>query len=310
MIKGAPRSAFDFGKRMRCELRAGCKVNLYLDIVGVRDNGYHEIESLFYPLPAPHDILILEETGGAGLQLTCSDPALPVDGNILSAAYGRFAAATGYAPGIRLHLVKQIPMGAGLGGGSSDAAVFLGWLNSRAGGSALGSPDLESLALGLGADVPFFLHNKPAWVTGIGEIVTPVAVDLTEYTVLVACPHVHVNTAWAYRRWDEVWREDANSGRKVLTAAGSPNKEFCFTKPPVLKNCFERVVFQEFPVLYELKAEILRHGALACVMSGSGASMVAIFESPEVARVCGRRMRDQGCPCHLVDGQDLVGSSG
>ncbi len=280
------------------ELTAGCKVNLYLDIVGVRADGYHEIESLFYPLPVPSDTLTVEEGGGAGLRLTCSDPSLATDGNILAKAYRAFASATGFAPGVALHLRKNIPMGAGLGGGSSDAAVFLKWLNSRAGRLALDAGGLARLALSLGADVPFFLQDAPAWVTGIGERLEPVACDLSDYVVVVACPEVHVNTRWAYGSWDEVNLSGPARPRKELTPENSTIKKFCFTKPPKLWNTFEEIVFREFPMLYGVKKQILECSADACVMSGSGSSFVALFSSAADARRCAAKMRVSGIACH------------
>ena len=267
---------------MTQELTAGCKVNLYLDIVGVREDGYHEIESLFYPLPAPCDVLTVSE-GGDGFRLTCSDPSLAAGENILTRAYE--------------HLNKGIPMGAGLGGGSSDAATLLTWLNGRAGRKALGSNALAELALTLGADVPFFLANAPAWVTGIGEGLEPVPMNLDDYVVLVVCPQVHVNTAWAYRRYDEMLAQGLVRPRKELTLNFSPIKNLCFTKPPELWNSFEEVVFQEFPVLYGIKELILDGFADACVMSGSGSSFVALFSSSENAARCAGRLRSLGHAC-------------
>lgn len=281
------------------ELKAGCKVNLYLDIVGVREDGYHEIESLFYPLPAPCDVLTLTE-GGERLRLTCSDPSLAAGENILTRAYESFAAATGFAPGLAVHLNKGIPMGAGLGGGSSDAAALLGWLNAHAGARALGREALAELALGLGADVPFFLANVPAWVTGIGERLEPVPLNLDGYVILVVCPQVHVNTGWAYRRYDEMLAQGLVRPRKGLTLNFSPIKNLCFTKPPELWNAFEEVVFQEFPALYGIKELILDGFADACVMSGSGSSFVALFSSSETARRCADRLRSLGHACHGV----------
>jgi 4-diphosphocytidyl-2-C-methyl-D-erythritol kinase len=282
---------------MSQELTAGCKVNLYLDIVGVREDGYHEIESLFYPLPAPCAVLTVAE-GGEGFRLTCSDPSLPAGENILTRAYTRYAAATGFAPGLAVHLAKGIPMGAGLGGGSSDAAALLGWLNSRAGRRALGRAELAELALGLGADVPFFLANEAAWVTGIGERLEPVDLSLDDYAVLVVCPRVHVNTAWAYRRFDEMLAQGLVRPRKELTLNFSPIKNLCFTKPPELWNVFEEVVFQEFPMLYGIKELILDGFAEGCVMSGSGSSFVALFSSSETARRCADRLRSLGHACY------------
>ena len=281
------------------ELRAGCKVNLYLDIVGVREDGYHEIESLFYPLPAPFDMLTISE-GGEGLRLSCSDPSLATGENILTRTYERFAAATGFKPGLSLHLEKGIPMGAGLGGGSSDAATFLKWLNGTAGALALGEDELSALALSLGADVPFFLANVPAWVTGIGERLEPVDMDLGGYVILVVCPAVHVNTAWAYRRYDEMLAEGLVRPRKELTLNFSPIKNLCFTKPPELWNGFEEVVFQKFPTLYGIKELILESFADACVMSGSGSSFVALFSSSGAATRCARKLQGLGHACYGI----------
>lgn len=281
-------------------LRAGCKVNLYLDIVGVREDGYHEIESLFYPLPAPCDILELRLVSGTGLRLTCSAPELASPDNILSRAYARFAGATGFAPGVAAHLTKRIPMGAGLGGGSSDAAAFLLWLNARAADRGLPPAGLAALALSLGADVPFFLQSGPAWVTGIGERLEPATCDLAGCTVLVVCPGVHVDTKWAYGRWDEMRARGLARSRKELTPEMSPIMSLCFTKPPKLWNAFEEVVFQGFPVLCEVKEQILDHVPDACVMSGSGSSFVALFSSPEAAERCAAAMRARGFGCHAT----------
>lgn len=290
---------------MGWEIRAGCKVNLCLDIVGVREDGYHEIESLFYPLPIPCDVMSIVERPEPGLALSCSIPALAPDDNIISRAYDRFARQSGFTPGLAVHLEKNIPMGAGLGGGSSDAAAFLLWLNAQAGAKALGMDDLHVLALSLGADVPFFLSNRPAWVTGIGERVRRVELDLSRYAIVLVCPDVHVNTKWAYGRWDELHGHKYEEGRKSLTLDTCEIKNFCFTNLPVLRNSFERIVFQEFPVLYEIKKRLLQFGADGCVMSGSGSSIVAVFEVARDALQSAEWMRDSGFSCHLISSDDV-----
>jgi len=281
-------------------IAAGCKVNLYLDIVGVRDDGYHEIESLFYPLPVPCDMLHVQACEGQGLSLSCTLPELATPKNILARAYDAFRAQTGFTAGVRLHLEKNIPMGAGLGGGSSDAAAFLLWLNEQAGSQGLSPARLAEVAVTLGADVPFFLLGEPAWVTGIGERLEPLAVDLTAYTVLVVCPDVHVDTKWAYGRWDEMHTAGLLTTRKELTLKNSLIKSLCFTNPPGLWNCFEEVVFQDFPMLYGIKEQILEHSAEACVMSGSGSSFVALFSSSPGAMRCAREMKAAGHACYGV----------
>ncbi|NCD24074.1 MAG: 4-(cytidine 5'-diphospho)-2-C-methyl-D-erythritol kinase [Deltaproteobacteria bacterium] len=285
---------------MSWTLHAGCKINLYLDIVGVREDGYHELESLFYPLSEPCDTLRIGPRTEPGLALRCSIPALASSKNILAQTYDRFARATGFAPGLAVWLDKGIPMGAGLGGGSSDAAVFLRWLNDHAGTSALDGAALHGMALSLGADVPFFLVNKPAWVTGIGDTVRAVALDLSAFTMVLACPDVHVDTKWAYGRWDAIHARVEERERKSLTGDDLPHKRLCFTNLSGFRNVFEEVVFPDFPVLYKIKQGLLRSGADVCVMSGSGSSLVAIFSTRTGALQGASLMRAWNVRCHVV----------
>lgn len=279
-------------------LKAGCKVNLYLDITGVRDNGYHEIASLFYPLPWPCDHIHIEK-GGTGLSLSCSVSNLEARANILWRTYEYFADKTGFAPDIKVFLQKNIPMGAGLGGGSSNAAEFLAWLNQHAGSQGLGPEKLNALALSLGADVPFFLQNTPAWVTGIGEVVEPVAYDVGAEAILVVCAPITINTGWAYTQWDRLHAEGALQ-RKGLTLQNRTTKSPCFTKPPILWNCFEEIICSQFPLLYNIKQDVLACHAKACVMSGSGPSLVALFHDPGQAATCARRLQLRACRCFIT----------
>jgi len=294
-------------------LTIGCKLNLYLDITGVRPDGYHELDSVFYPCPEPHDTLELELVGGeGGLTLSCSEPLLEGPGNLVSKAYEAFAAATGWRPGLQAHLVKRIPAGAGLGGGSADAAALLGWLNGEAGQrparnaparNALSDDALKGLAAGLGADVPFFLLNRPARAMGIGDVLAPWDVDLSGLTVVVAVPEERVNTAWAYARWDEAAgrrkgslggagaarEDDGAAGRRKGNVPGGVGASLSLTslRPPgmasfcvsgaLVANCFEAVVFEAYPAVRLLKERLLVLGASAAGMSGSGSAVFGIF---------------------------------
>lgn len=277
-------------------LRAGCKVNLYLDILGVRKDGYHFIESLFFPLPRPYDELHIQTNLSQNLTLTTNVSGLDARDNILTKVYTCFVQRTGFAPGLNVHLEKNIPMGAGLGGGSSDAAVFLRWLNTQAGAQALSEPALQALAVSLGADLPFFLQYRPAWVTGIGEQVFPLDLDLSAFTVVLVCPDIHISTQWAYARWDEMHAQKELVMKKSLTEKVLAHKDLCFTNTSKFYNVFERVVFPEFPVLYELKGRLLDAGAQACVLSGSGSSLVAFFSSQTRAE----QILDWGIPSHCL----------
>ncbi|HKK32555.1 MAG TPA: 4-(cytidine 5'-diphospho)-2-C-methyl-D-erythritol kinase [Desulfomicrobiaceae bacterium] len=262
----------------RTTLYPGCKVNLYLEIVSRQAGGYHDLEIMFYPLRNPTDKLVIEERG-QGLELSCSDPDLAGRDNILFKAYETYAGETGFRPGLRVTLDKKVPLGGGLGGGSADAGSFLRYLNGRAGTRALSEADLARLAVGLGADVPFFLSPAPAWATGIGERLEPIRVDLSGYTVMLVCPKIHVDTARAYRAWDTAHEaEPAEIARKkILTHYLGPDRKLAFVTSCVLLNSFEEVVFREHPELYALKIGLLARGASGCVLSGSGAGMVALF---------------------------------
>lgn len=181
-------------------LTAPAKVNLYLKIVRKREDGYHELDTLFHPFPALADTLELTEKA-EGCSIRCNDFDLPTEDNLIYKAWDKYAEATGFRPGLHIELIKRTPTGAGLGGGSSDAASMLRYLNSHPDSPGMEHDNLNSLAAGLGADVPYFLLDGPAWAKGIGEILSPCEVDLSDLTALLACPDVHVNTAWAYKEW-------------------------------------------------------------------------------------------------------------
>lgn len=255
--------------------RAGCKINLYLRLTGTREDGYHTLESLFVPLETPFDTITVT-SGGKGFSFACSDPALLSD-NILEKTYAAFARKAAFAPDIEIFLEKNIPYGAGLGGGSSNAAILLAYLNDAAekrGAGGLTTPELMSLATGLGADVPFFLFRTPCIVTGIGEIIKPVANPLAGLHLVLVCPAVHVPTAWAFRAWDE--RNTKRHPAKNLTNKGEND-----TRPLVrgisVHNDLAPVVFEEHPELAEIVVALYDYGANAATMSGSGSSIFGLF---------------------------------
>jgi len=256
-------------------LHPGCKVNLYLRIQGLRPDGYHELRSIFYPLAHPHDTMqIRPGPAGCGFALRCSDSAISNETNILHRSYTAFAEKSGFSPDLEVSLEKRIPMGAGLGGGSSDAACFLLYLNRLAGQQGLNQEQLRLIARQLGADVPFFLLNRPAWAEGVGEHLRQIDLDLAKFHILLACPRVHVCTTWAYAAWDQA--ASAQTAPPVLTESLSQDKFISFAAI-ILHNSFEQVVFPVHPELRRLKERLLRIGASGVVMSGSGASVVSLF---------------------------------
>ena len=272
-------------------LTAGCKVNLGLHVVGVRADGYHELDSLFYPLPTPCDHLEIRETGRQGIVLRCDEPGVNPEHNTLTRAYAAFVKETGGAPGIAVHLRKGIPLGSGLGGGSSDAASLLLWLNERA-DLPLDAAGLARTALAVGADAPFFLYNQPCRVQGIGEILTPMDYDFSGLRLVLVCPEIHVDTAWACARYDALFpHADRTAAQNSLTKSpceangtflsGAGNATWSVWD---IRNDLEAAVFPQYPQLAAIKADLLRLGADTACMSGSGSSVLGLFSRAAAAK--------------------------
>ena len=260
------------GHSMR--LLAPAKINLSLRITGRRQDGYHTLISRMQKVSL-YDELTLEKTA-TGVELFCPDGKSPEGReNLVFRAAELFLehiAALGHSFGVRLTLNKRIPVAAGLGGGSSDAAATLAGLNalSRAG---LTRHELAVLGLRLGADVPFFLGQAPAALAqGIGEVLSP-AEPIGDYTVVLVNPGFAVSTRWVYQHFDltSISRTDnlQNSRDKVGGL--------------VLVNDLEQVTLKRYPIIADMKKEILQRGATAALMSGSGPTVFGLFTDKEVA---------------------------
>ena len=261
-----------------------CKVNLLLNVLGKRVDGYHELETVLHPIDVCDHLSIAR--GGSGIALRCSDPRLPVNSqNLVFRAAALFLSSAGLPPseGIRIHLHKEIPVAAGLGGGSGDAAVTLLALNELF-GHPLERAKLEELAALLGSDIPFFLQRKPALATGRGEKIQPVEFfpALRGAYFVLAHPGFGVSTPWAY---EQLARFPANlngtpgRARRVIsllqTDAAKAGGEFY--------NSLEAPVLRKYPLL-ELFQEFFRaDGALATLMSGSGSTTFAVAANLKTA---------------------------
>jgi 4-diphosphocytidyl-2-C-methyl-D-erythritol kinase len=277
-------------------LTATAKINLNLHIAGVRADGFHELDTLFLKLHAPADALSVSPLDEkAGLVLDCDIPGLAPEKNIIRKAWDAYALATGFRPGLHVAVEKRIPQGMGLGGGSSDAGAMLRHLNGLAGSRALGRDALIELGASLGADVPFFLIDAPAArATGIGERLTPTDVDLSGFTLLLACPPVHVNTAWAYAEWDR-----RNPAPQALTTPYLGNKSPGSESGPVLHNDFEDIVFRAFPQLRRIKESLLAAGAAGAAMSGSGAGIFALYRQRVTVDDSASLLEAEGIPFYI-----------
>lgn len=272
-------------------LAAPAKINLHLHIKGIREDGYHELRTLFYPVYGLYDTIRIESSHDDHMYMRCPEnPELETSDNLIYKAWKAYGEATGFQPGLFVTLTKKTPMGGGLGGGSSDAAALLRWLNENADAKALSAQKLNALAAKLGADVPFFLTDGPAWACGIGEQLTPAEVDLAGMTILLAFPNIHIDTAWAFKRWDEINRSQHAEER--LTTSDLGNKNPSLVSPKDIVNDFESVVFEKHPILRTIKETLIIQGASAAAMSGSGASLFGLYRSRQSAEKAALALRE------------------
>lgn len=255
------------------------KVNLYLRVLSRRADGYHDLLSIMQPLSLADELIITPTA--PGIFLDCDQPGIPRGpGNLVWQAAMEFQQATGRKVGAHIQLHKRIPVAAGLGGGSSDAAGTLLALNALA-GEPLKAEALHSLAVGLGADVPFFLGLSPAMARGIGEKLSPV--QLPAYWYLLLNPGVRVSTRWVYESLD------LNSLKryKVLEEGNwEPEQPAAW-----VHNDLESVTLKKYPELAQLLETLGSLGAQARGMSGSGPTLFGLFPSWEAARQAGQELR-------------------
>ncbi|MFI3271105.1 MAG: 4-(cytidine 5'-diphospho)-2-C-methyl-D-erythritol kinase [Pseudomonadota bacterium] len=276
-----------------CNIRTGCKVNVNLYITGTLENGYHTLDSIFIPLQEPHDMMRIScgTDKDTGITVECTVEGIDVENNTLTKSYELYAKVSNYAPTIHVILEKGVPHGAGLGGGSADAAGLLRYLNER-NPDPLSHAQLLQLASKIGADVPFFLMDGPCHASGIGEILSPVQNTFAGMHLLLVCPSVHVNTAWAYAAWDKEQKRQF-SKPSTLTTQGQLGKT-PFAHTSWLFNSFETVVFKTHPQLHALKEFLLREGAAGAVMSGSGSALFALFRTESAAVQVQKKLALQG----------------
>ncbi|HEY5233927.1 MAG TPA: 4-(cytidine 5'-diphospho)-2-C-methyl-D-erythritol kinase [Verrucomicrobiae bacterium] len=264
---------------MPLEKKSHCKINLLLNILGRRPDGFHELETVMQPVNFCDELVF--ERGGKRIELSCSDKHLPVNSkNLVFRAAADFLATAKINGGLKIHLEKKIPLAAGLGGGSGNAAAALLALNELF-GLPLTAEELFELAAALGSDIPFFLQGKPALATGRGEKIQPLenfpALDGRAF--LLIHPGFGISTPWAYQNLARF--PDALNGQKGR-AAELISRLQTGNWPAIadgLCNSLEAPALEKFPIL-QLFQEFLRaNGALAALMSGSGSTTFAICEN-------------------------------
>ena len=275
---------------MRVRVSVPAKINLWLEVLRKRADGYHDVSSLMLPIGV-FDALELESHESGGVSLECDEPAVPSDAsNLAWRAAEEFLTAIGSQTGVHIRLTKKIPVAAGLGGGSADAAAVLLGLN-RMFGSCLAMPELELLGERLGADVPFFLHQRPALATGIGATLRPVD-GLPDYPLVLIKPPLTVSTRWVYQSLK-------------LTRGQSSIKLNSFMARPwqlheVMKNDLEGVTLAEYPVLDQIKGWLLQNGAVGALMSGSGPTVFGVFRKTSEAELIETRAEQRWRDCWVA----------
>jgi 4-diphosphocytidyl-2-C-methyl-D-erythritol kinase len=266
-------------------LRCNAKVNLYLRVLARRPDGYHNIETVFHSISLCDTMTVSRRD--SGFSLYCASPDVPLDETNLALAAARRLLAGG--GGVHVALEKSIPVGAGLGGGSADAAGSLVGTNAVH-GLGLSDADLLEAAAGVGSDVPFMLRGGCAFGEGRGELLTPLRA-LPPMPLVIVMPPLSVSTRWAYESLRTGLTTGGSRGNIVADAL---SKGAVDSVNLLLHNDFENLVFERYPLVANIKEGLLECGAAGALMSGSGPAVFGIFEKEGDAEASIARFADEG----------------
>ena len=261
----------------RVILKAKAKVNLSLDVIGIREDGYHEMKMINHSIDL--DDVLTFEACDQGIVMTSNEDAIPLDErNLVIKAAHKLHRQFNVKQGVKIHLEKRIPAQAGLAGGSSDAAATLKGLNTL---WQLGLSQSELLAIGvtIGADVPYCLVGGTALVEGIGEKITPIKV-LRQMAVLVVKPDIDIATPWAFKKLDDAIITKHPDIAAIIDLLEDDDYDGLKAN---LGNVFEAIVFTDYPEIEAIKKEMLEQGALAAIMTGSGSTVIGYYRNHELA---------------------------
>jgi 4-diphosphocytidyl-2-C-methyl-D-erythritol kinase len=244
-----------------------CKINLGLNVTLKREDGYHDLETVFYPIGLKDSLEVIQSSEfkiqSSGLQINGDE-----ESNLCVRAYRLLKTEFPDLPPVHIHLHKAIPMGAGLGGGSADGAFMLMMLNKKF-KLRISEARLIDYALSLGSDCPFFIINKPCFATGRGEVLEQASLDLSSYKIILINPGIHVSTKEAFAA--------------VIPQASAPNLKEVIQQSTVtwrenLRNDFEQGVFNLHPELRTIKDELYKNGANYAAMTGTGSTIFGLFK--------------------------------
>lgn len=268
-------------------VKAPAKVNTLLRVLSGRPDGYHELEMVMVPLTLCDEIALTATAGGVAISIDGqADAGMSGEKNLACRAARAFIEAAGVDAGVNIELAKRVPVAAGLGGGSSDAAAVLRGLNALF-GTNLPVDRLAGIGKALGADVPFFCHGRPAFVEGIGDRVS-VYTSFPKSSYLLINPGFPVSTPWVYKQWDlqlTLKRPDARV--RPLFQVFSDVIAF-------LHNDLEQVTIPAHPEIEVIKGALLKAGAAGALMSGSGPTVFGVFEDQEARDKAHARLSHEG----------------
>lgn len=269
------------------KLLARAKINLTLDVLGKRPDGYHEVEMVMQSVALADEVQL--EKAAQGISLAVEGAPLAADeSNLAWRAAALFLRRFSPAGGAAIRLKKKIPMAAGLAGGSADAAAVLRGMNELF-AQGLDEAELAPLAAELGSDVPFCLAGGTQLATGRGEVLRRLA-DVPHFFVVLAKPPVDVSTAWVYGRYDGQQEVRHPETKKMLSAIEAGNRSLICKE---LCNVLESVTIKEHMEIRSLKERMMQEGALAAMMSGSGPTVFALMKSEEEARRLAAKLREE-----------------
>lgn len=245
------------------------KINIGLNVLEKREDGYHTIESIFYPINWCDAIEALTVKGNGEIKINLLGTPIqgPLENNLCYKAF-QLLNEKYTLPSVNLWLLKNIPMGAGLGGGSADAAFFLSQLNKLF-ALNLSIDELQTYATQIGSDCTFFIQNKPAFVNETGNIIHPIAFDLSKYYISVVYPSIHIETKNAYSLITP-HKKPYSLKQAILSPIGDWKE--------LIVNDFEEPLFKKYPQLSEIKNTLYKNGALYASMTGSGSAIYGIFD--------------------------------
>jgi len=281
-------------------VKAPAKINLYLKVMPKRPDGFHNIESIFQKIPLFDDITVIQSDLSNTCRVECKEMKLPIE-NTITSMYREFVKVTGITKGVNVILKKRIPSGAGLGGGSSDAASFLEALN-RFFNTKLNHNTKHTLATKIGSDVPFFLGPDCALVTGRGDIIREIPVRKDLFFVLVI-PDVHSSTKEAYAFVDE-WMEQ-HIEKSVLSMADLEYMYENNVSDWTFSNTFSDSQIYHYPEIGKALSDIRLSGALFAEMSGSGSSVFGVFLSEKKAKAATDLLLHKWKRCLMVSSSDF-----